>query len=364
MRSSFRVVCPALLLFLFNLGFAEFNRTTSLIDIPTAYILSENVWRFGMNGSVALSVAGSKDTHPGDMDFTLAVGLPRAELALTSLTSRDYSLDVSYQMLGETERAPALALGIQNVALEKYICEVGRGDDVEWDDDAKYPQRCSEQFSFFLVASKKLEPYGTFHVGIGRGRFVGYGPRSRLFNSDMLSDSTHNDAVGIIWGFETEVFRGLGPMFDFDGRDFNIGLKYRRDYYQVAIAAAKLEHRIGTEGDALISLIPRLAIGGSVNSLVISELAPKPTMGSITGVVSDRKTKRPIMAVVSFLETDLPGAVTDSSGRFKVELPPGVYKLECAASGYLWQKKQVRVVAGRTTVCNSSLRRKPKKVPR
>ncbi len=354
---------PCLLYFLTWLLLAhpslgEFNRTTSLIDIPTAYILQEKVVRFGINASVA----SSRDPYPGDLDFTLAVGWTKAELALTALTSRDYSFDLSYQVVAETKDVPAVAVGIQNIAFQKYICEVGRGDSTGWDDDALYPQRCSEQFSAFIVASKKVKPYGTFHLGVGRGRFVGYGPRSKLFNSDMFSDTTHNDAIGLIWGWETEFVPGFGPMIDFDGRDFNLGLRYRRDYAQVAMALAKLEHRLGS--DALLHIYPRFAVGASATSTVISKLKPEPTEGSIAGVVTDRTTKAPIMAVISFLETELPGTVTDSKGRFRVVLPEGVYKLECAASGYLWQKKEVRVVAGRTTVGNFSMRRKPKKLPR
>ena len=363
------IIFLSLLILIMSTGVsnAEFNRTSSLIDIPTAYILPAKVWRFSMNGSVTTTSKNVWEKKPADMDFSVSYGIAgKAEVALSMFTFRDYVLDATYLLTNETKNAPAIAFGIQNITYERYITEVGRGDPIQgsehvqnqkngWGDDATYPRRDSEQFSVYFVMSKTMTSWGQYHLGIGRGRFVGYGSRSKYFNTDIYSDTEHNDAIGIFWGTAFDFFHGFGPMLDFDGRDFNIGLQYRSPYFRVCMAAVKLEHRLG----GLQSLYPRFAIGGSVTTqAIVEERAIKP-IGSLTGKVWDRKTAKPLKAVISFPGKELGSIITLSkTGSYKISLPSGIYTVRSTVPGYYWVQKKVRIVPGKTTICNFAMRKK------
>lgn len=237
--------------------YGDFNRTTGLIDIPTAYILPHMIYRGNLYGSFAMG----DDPNSVDFDFTVGLGLyDKGEVAVSIFTTSEFAFHGVYQILKESVTAPAVAFGIHDIANKRYVSSVG--SESTWEDDETYPRRCSEQFSIFFVSSKDFGKWGTYHLGFGRGRFVGYGPRSKLFNTDIFSDVTHNDAFGFFWGGEIEFFPNFEQLFDFDGRDFNIGWRYKQEYFDISLAIVKLEHRLG----GLESLTNRFSFGVSVNS--------------------------------------------------------------------------------------------------
>jgi len=365
----FILIIFTILISLFTLLNAEFNRTTGLIDIPTAHILPAKVWKFSTNGSITTTSKNIWEKKPADMDFSVSYGIAdRAEVALSMFTFKDYVLDITYRLSKESKNVPAFAFGLQNITYVRYITEVGRGDELKeeehvarqkngWGDDATYPRRDSEQFSAYFVMSKTFGSWGEYHLGIGRGRFVGYGSRSKYFNTDIYSDTEHNDAIGLFWGTAFDFFQGFGPMLDFDGRDFNIGLQYCSPYFRVCLAAVKLEHRLG----GLQSLYPRFAIGGSVTTqAVVEERAPKAT-GNLSGKVWDKTTAKPLKAVISFPGSELGSIITSvKKGRFNITLPSGIYVVRASATGYYWKQKKVRIVSGKTTICNFAMKNKKK----
>ncbi len=351
---------------------AEFNKTSTLIDIPTAYILPSNTWSFSTNGSVAITSTPDNiwEKNPRDMDVTVSYGIGgRAEAAITMYTVKDYVLDLAFLLTTETSRVPAIAIGVQNISYSKYICEVGRGDEITdeegdhiedqingWGDDNQYEttyQRNSEQFSAFLVVSKSIGDFANFHLGVGRGKFVGYGPRSKYFNSDMFTDSVNvqDHAVGIIWGAAFDLYRGFGPMVDFDGRDLNAGLQYKSQYFRICMAAVKIEQSIpGTR-----ELHSRVAFG----TQLYFEPQPK-QLGQLAGKVWDIETAEPLAAVISFPDKKLNDLMTtEGTGSYgKMTLPPGVYVVRASAPGYYWKQKKVSIEDGRTTICNFALQKK------
>jgi hypothetical protein len=354
--------------------YAEFNRTTGLIDIPTAYILPAKVWKFSMNGSVRLGSKNIWEKKPADMDMSIAYGLyGRAEASLSMFTLKDYVLDLTYLLTDETDNVPAIAFGLQNLTYERFITEVGAGDklaeidpDAEqvadqrngWGDDETYPRRNSEQFSVYFVMSKAFGAWGQYHLGIGRGRFVGYGSRSKYFNTDVYSDVEHNDAVGIFWGAAFDFFQGFGPMIDFDGRDFNIGLQYRSPYFRISLAAVKLEHRLG----GMQSLAPRFAFGGSATTQAVVEERAVKRVGVLAGKAWDKSTAKALKAVISFPGSDLGGIISsEKTGSFKITLPAGIYVVRSTAKGYYWKQKKVRIAPDKTTICNFAMKKKQKK---
>ena len=349
---------------------AEFNRTTGLIDIPIAYILPAKVWRISMNGSIAIGSENIWEKKPADMDFTVSYGIAdRAEVSLSMFTLKNYVLDLSYLLTTETQNVPAIAFGLQNLTYSKFITEVGAGDKLTddedhfldqrngWGDDETYPRRCSEQYSFYFVMSKTFGTWGQYHLGLGRGRFVGYGSRSKNFNTDIYTDTEHNDAVGIFWGAAFDFFQGFGPMLDFDGRDFNIGLQYRSPYFRISLATVKLEHRLG----GMQSLNPRFALGGSVTTKAVVEERTVKAAGILAGKVWDKSTAKPIKSIISFPGSEL-GSIINSKkrGSYKIMLPPGIYVVRATAKGYYWKQKKVRIVSGRTTICNFAMKKKAK----
>jgi hypothetical protein len=373
-RSSICIV-GALLIFAITASLnAEFNRTTGLIDIPTAYILPAKVWKFSMNGSVRLGSENIWEKKPADMDMTVSYGLyGKAEASLSMFTLKDYVLDLTYLLTDETDNVPAIAFGLQNLTYNRFITEVGAGDKLEetadqgdeyvadqrngWGDDETYPRRNSEQFSIYFVMSKSFGSWGQYHLGIGRGRFVGYGSRSKYFNTDVYSDTEHNDAVGIFWGAAFDFFQGFGPMIDFDGRDFNVGLQYRSPYFRISLAAVKLEHRLG----GMQSLMPRFAFGGSATTQAVVEERAVKQVGVLAGKAWDKSTATPLKSVISFPGSDLGGIISsEKTGSFKITLPAGIYVVRATVKGYYWKQKKVRIAPGKTTICNFAMKKKQK----
>jgi len=331
-------------LFLATTGFCEFSATTHLIDIPTAYSANTS-FSIGVNSSITTK----EDSYPTDNNAYIEIEvLKRLNIGLSILTRKVSSLEVKLKANDETKNMPAIAIGSKYLSPHKWICPVGVGRNVGWDDDETYNyKRTPEQFSLFVVATKDMGPYGVYNIGIGNGCFVGYGPRSHLFNSDMFSGEYHSNAIGLFWGMEILLLPYLFGVFDFDGRDFNVGIKIRNDIFQLGIAASKLEHRL----KGALLLYPRFTIGANVNSLIMKNWLNIPT-GSLTVVVRDAKSGNPERAVVSFPGTSLPSAKTDKErGTCTIRLPAGTYWVRTGIVGYHWAEKKVYISPRMTTIC-------------
>jgi hypothetical protein len=158
---------------------AGFNSPTLLYETPTTDVLPA--------GSIAISA---------DMTYPLIqtphnVNYPEADanvrfspvkhldFAVTAYTFKDYVLDARYQILGGEPDRLGLAVGVYDVGLSSYVSPVGHGRDAAWP-DWKYGMyvprydRPTERFSAFAVASIPVTQFARLHLGLGRGRFVGY----------------------------------------------------------------------------------------------------------------------------------------------------------------------------------------------
>ena len=96
-------------------------------------------------------------------------------------------------------------------------------------------------------------------------------------------------------------------------------------------------------------------------SLMLSRvLAGQTQMGSVSGVVYDGQTGRPVPAVAISIDGQTSSRmVTDSDGRFAVPLSPGTYKLLFTAPNYLpVNLSDVVVKAGETTEASTVLSNK------
>jgi len=226
---------------------AEWNRTTGIIDIPTAKILGPNVVRASANWFFTFG----EDSFPTDADFSLCYGIAnRAEVSAYMLTTQDLAASIAFKITDESKYVPAVAFGVQDIATNLYVSSVGGGEDIGFSDDVDYwtvSSRNPERLSAYLVATKTFGRVGEYTLGIGRGRFVGYGYRSYYFNSDMFFgggreiENRHLDAVGLFMGGTVQLIPYVYAMAEFDGRDANAGLSFRHPYFRVNLALTHME---------------------------------------------------------------------------------------------------------------------------
>ncbi len=249
--------------------YADYTCTSCLIDAPKAYLLPHRTFRGVLSGSFALK-RGTKD--PGIVgDIGIGYGLlDRFEFSFTMYTLTAYGLGVTWQVMPERDRYPAIAVGVQDVNWQRHVCSVGGGWDSEgnpksWAMEVEYYHKKigllpTENFSFFSVLSKKVHRFFLVHFGLGRGRFVGYGPHSGLFNTDLFSKRKHDWAIGAFGGMEFPVSYWLKIQTEYDGRDFNFGIEGYYDIYHFYLSLVKIES-IFWGGK---TCAPRLAMGFAV----------------------------------------------------------------------------------------------------
>ncbi|MFO7675568.1 MAG: hypothetical protein R6X12_04570 [bacterium] len=258
-----------LFLALFTTASAQFDRTALLVNVPTADVLPR--------GSLAVTALLTQPlfTTPRNPDregggAVRFSPLGRLELALTAYTPQDWVLGASYQVLGGMRRrtgtlqlrdtlaiegveeaagiatGPSLAVGIHDVGIHAYVSPIGNGPDDAWP-DWKYGEyrpwptvRQPENFSAFVVGTLPLGTFARVHLGLGRGRYVGY-DRGRFLNTDIFLDETHWWAVSLFGGIELL----LGPYaragVEADGRDVNAGLRVDAGQFNISVAVTKLE---------------------------------------------------------------------------------------------------------------------------
>jgi Tfp pilus assembly protein PilF len=353
----FLVVC---LLLCATIASAEWNRTTGLIDIPTANILGSNVVRASTNWFFTFG----EDTFPVDADFSLSYGVANlAEVSAYMLTTKDLAASIAFRILPETEQAPGIAMGVQDITANRFVSSVGHGKDVGFSDDVDYwtvSGRNPERFSAYMVATKSAGDIGEFTAGLGRGRFVGYGPRSFYFNSDVFFGggrevaNRHSDAVGLFLGGRVRVFPNFYAVAEFDGRDANAGFSYNHPFFSVNVALTHIEQL-----DKYQAHDARLAMGVSANnSFMYREKVP----GVIAGKVTEKGTGKPLVATVSLRGSNKPGVKSSAAdGSFAIYADPGTYNVRVFANDYKWLQADVRVVSGRTSPFDAAL--EPKIAP-
>ena len=339
-------------------SYAEVRTSTSLFDTPTACI-NEGIF---YESTLATTFTSTDDPYPTDADLHFMLSLfDRIEMTLSFLTFKHLNISpsIKYNFIKETKKSPGISIGVLNFVTGKYINSVGDSKGESWGDDSTYIpcyRRCPEQNSFYIVFTKDAGARGRYNVGFGRGSFVGYGPRSRQFNTDRFYnwEKTHSDAIGMFWGFDIDIRYGIKGAFEFDGRDFNIGFIFKKSGFDVKFLAAKLEHRLG----GLPDLIPRIDLSLTVNSRFIHKKPAPPKVGAIAGTVVDRETGEPILATVTVKETDILPVTTDEKGRYTITVKEGTYIVRAEAEGYYWVEKKVYAKDRMQTVCNFTLRKK------
>ncbi|MBE0434056.1 OmpA family protein [candidate division WOR-3 bacterium] len=238
----------------------------------------------------------------------------------------------------------SLAWGIHSISYDLNVSEVGRGDSVGWFDDMMYNsggyEKPFELGSAFVVSTFSLHSSVDLTLGLGRGRYVGYGTHSRYVNSNFYRDEGGDWGIGLIAGVEARPMDNLRIMLDGDGRDVNLGLGLRIHPVEVCVALSKLEWYIWQSD----TYKPRLTA-----SLSYMNLMEKPRPGMVAGRVLDESGK-PMPAMVGFVDTSIPGVRTDSeTGRYEFpRVDAGTYEIYARADGYESARRKVNVRSSRT----------------
>jgi tetratricopeptide (TPR) repeat protein len=317
--------------------YAQICSWRSYIDIPVS-VYSDGLF-FNLNGGYAVrEETGEKFDINGSIEY----GIAGFVAGLKVYDEKTFCLDLAYEILEQNEVFPSLSFGIENITYEKYVAPVDTTGVV----DFLYRPRPPEIASAYLVATKDFGGIFEMTFGLGRGRFVGYGPRSQYLNFDAFFDEKHPDfVVGMFGGMKYSTPFGLSFIAETDGRDANAGLRYELGRVRSTLSIDKIE-LFFTQNEEIIKS-PILSLSLSFN----------PFGGGIEeGIVQTGRLKISLKDEGSGMF--IPGKVVVSKDDFQksfdvlsnqraiIVLEPGVYKVSVSSSGYKDKTAQVPVKAG------------------
>lgn len=265
---NLRAPATVALLALTALARADFNRTTLLIDTPTADVMPAGAFAVSPIVTFPLMESDQNPTWEGGVSLRVAP-LDGLEVALTAYTLKDYVLGLTYQLIsGQPDRVGllqvlhvldpwetrlsfeeaqhwSLALGVYDVGIHSHVSPLGN-DTTAWPDwqyysaDGEYI-RPMENLSFFAVTSIPITGLARVSVGLGRGRFVGYDGPNEYLNTDIFFKDYHQWAVGLFGGLELYLTPQVALCAEGDSRDANAGLKGFFGPVSVLASVCKLE---------------------------------------------------------------------------------------------------------------------------
>ena len=227
---------------------------TLLFDTPTADVLPAGSFAISADVTGPL-VKTPKNTGwwEGDVNVRFSP-VKHLDFAVTAYTFKDYVLDAKYQILGGEPDRFGLAVGVYDVGLNSYVSPIGHGLEDAWP-DWKYNEylprynRTTENFSAFVVTCIPVMDIARLHLGLGRGRFVGYDSRSKYLNTDILFNEYHQWALALFGGAEVFVTPNVALVAEASSRDMNTGVKANFGPITAAVAWTKMEGLVFAKGD-------------------------------------------------------------------------------------------------------------------
>jgi len=195
-------------------------------------------------------------------------------------------------------------------------------------------------------------------MGLGRGKYVGFGPHSHWFNTDMLFVTTNQhellgraneDAFGLFFGSSWKIIDPLSLMLEFDGRDVNAGLSYKFTMIDLNLAWTHIE-QVGK------SHRPRISIGASVSSF---PLPKRVEYASISIRVFDNESGEPLTFNVNLEGGKTSKTLQGKKGKIKMKLLPGEYVMKVVIPGYKWKQIKLVLKEGETRAFKLGLEKKP-----
>ncbi|UCG92396.1 MAG: tetratricopeptide repeat protein [candidate division WOR-3 bacterium] len=329
---------------------ADLSRTSGFIDIPRApqYDVS-GIFSGSIMYSLPMYSADDDEGDPTDYNVVFRYGFGgRGEVALSMFTPTTFVASVSYLLIKERGGTPAIFGGIDDISYSPYISTVGRDDTVGFLEEKNYERACNgrppELFSAYIAMQKSFGTLLNVVIGLGRGRFVGYGSRSHIFNTDLfvLGDNyTTEDhsgwAFGTFFGGSITFPFGIELMAEMDGRDGNVGIRYNHKYFSTTFAITKVEHF----GDRR-PFSPRYAFGLEVSNRGRPK-APKP--GAIECIVQDMTSKQLLAhSLVDIKEINK--RYRAPSGTFNMSLAAGNYTIVVSKTDYVDYIAKISVKPG------------------
>ncbi len=254
--------------------------TTLLYQTPTADVLPAGALAVSADMTFPL-IKTPKNVNYPEADINVRFSpYRRLDFALTAYTFTDYALDVKYQVMGSESDQLGLAVGVYDIGLSSYVSPVGHDTAnawPDWDYNEYLPRydRLPERFSAFVVWSIPVTEYARLHLGLGRGRFVGYDIHSRYFNIDYFFSEYHKWAFGLFGGVEVYVTPQVALVAEASGRDMNTGVKVNYRAFTATATWAKMEGLLASKGDARFG---RLEVGLSYQFDNLSDLAELPRL--------------------------------------------------------------------------------------
>jgi len=228
---------------------ARFNNPLLLFDTPTADVLPAGSFAISADMTLPLTQTRNNVNYweaDASVQFSPLKGL---DVGVTAYTLKDYVLDAKYQLVGGGPGHFGLAVGILDVGLNSWVSPIGHGFDAAWPDwrylnykNMSLDQiRPMENFSAFAVTSIPLLSFVRLHVGLGRGRFVGYDGPNEYLNTDIFFDAYHQWAVSLFGGMEVFITPNVALVAEADSRDANAGVKADFGPLSAGVAWSKME---------------------------------------------------------------------------------------------------------------------------
>lgn len=308
---------------------------SSYIDIPTA----------NFNDGIFINLNGNYPIRTeGDVEFDPNVGIEffykRINAVIKWYDGADFAVDLSYQIAQENEGFLALSIGINDLTYNKYISPVGSDDETY--EDEKYLPRPPEVASAYFVATKTISENIELTGGIGRGRFVGYGPISKYFNYDTFFEDEHENVVlGLFGGLKYSIFNGVSFIIEGDGRDANIGVQYETERFKGILGVTKVEQFSIYEGSPLT---PRVDLSLSMKLPTFKRVAK----GNLEIFLFDTKSSEPLfgrLILKNGKEKVLPIPMT---GRLSYKINPGNYMLQFNSPNYREKNLKLSITSNET----------------
>jgi hypothetical protein len=317
---------------------------------PNGTILPHKTAAFFVSGKLPID----EETAPRDIDISAGFGLfNRFDLEFVSYFGSAFALNLNILAIEETRVKPRVAFGIENIALDEYISSFGKGTETRWE-KSMYTTRNPERFSLYGLVGKQIG-ISNFAVGVGRGRFVGYGSWTKKLNSDFYSDVTHSDAFGFFLEWQLFNVMGAKPYFSIDGRNYSYGIRFDHRFFSITGGVMTPNSLQGDDAKQSI-----FTVGMGLYTKRIFGESRITEIGILKGRVYDEKTVKSLAAMVTISGPgDFYTTIDAPDGSYTLELKEGIYDVHVSVDGYFWKEKTVNIAAGGILYCNFKLKKRP-----
>lgn len=244
-------------------------QTMGLLRTPDAYVIPHKSAQLVMVGyyrNVERPIYVDPDKNGLNFYGMLGVGLfDRVQMDFFG-GDYVYFFNAKVKVLEETPKIPQIAVGMDNILspvnksrAQDYrpIWDPSAGDSGEYVnppgiDWADHPDKTDyEYFSPYIVASKQVVMGGVnwmFNAGFGANRYTGQADGDRWFS-------------GFFTSVEISPWDNFAIQGEYDGKDFNAGLKYSYQNFGIRLGAEAVEDLAkGSEGNGYENNL-RIALG-------------------------------------------------------------------------------------------------------